>query len=85
MKTTYTAYDEQHFENEEDCREYERLLPVLYELIDRLDDNELGNDETESFLRDVKEHIHTSSLERYLFNQRKVFARIADLLNQSPK
>jgi hypothetical protein len=80
MRTTFLADDGQHFENEAECREYERLLPVLYEVANSIDELELANYETKSFLQDLKEHRGTSSFERYLFNQRKVFAKLADLL-----
>jgi hypothetical protein len=81
MKTTYEADDGQHFKSEKCCMEYERLLPILRDIIDGIQTIELGECEALSFLRDLKTRVNPSYLERYLFDHRKEFARLADMLN----
>jgi hypothetical protein len=80
MRTSYEADDGQHFESEEDCREYERLLPILREIADNIETIELGGYQAKSFLRDLSTHLGPSCLERYLFNHRNEFFTLADLL-----
>ena len=80
MRITYEADDGQHFESQEDCKEYERLLPILREILESIETIELGKCEAKSFLRDLRTHLARSCLERYLFNHRNEFATLADLL-----
>lgn len=80
MRTTYESDDGQHFETKEDCIEYERLLPIMHSLLESTETIELGELEAKRFLRDLKEHLQPSCLERYLFDHRKEFAKIAELL-----
>jgi hypothetical protein len=80
MKTTYEADDGQHFESKKYCIEYERLLPILRGIIDGIETIELGECEAPSLLRDLRTHVNPSCLERYLFNHRKEFARLAEML-----
>jgi hypothetical protein len=65
---------------EEDCKEYERLLPILQEIVDSVDTLEIGEHDVISFLRELRKHLDEPCFERYLFNHRKEFATLADLL-----
>jgi hypothetical protein len=80
MRTTYESDDGQYFETKADCIEYERLLPILHSLLESTETIELGELEAKKFLRDLKAHLQPSCLERYLFDHRKEFATIAELL-----
>lgn len=81
MRITYEADDGQRFESKEDCIEHERLLPVMWSIINNIETFELGEHEVTSFLRDLKEELAPSCLERYLFEHRNEFARLAQLLS----
>jgi hypothetical protein len=63
MKNTFESDDGQHFESEDDCREYERLQPILREILDSIETIELGEYVAKSFLRDLKTHLNPSCLE----------------------
>lgn len=81
MRTTYESDDGQHFESEDDCQGYERLLPIIREVLDSIENIELGENDSKSFLRDLRTHLNPSCFERYLFDNRKEIATLADLLN----
>jgi hypothetical protein len=75
----FTADDGEHFDSEEECKEYERVLPVLSELGAYSD--ELEPDVTLPWEYWDQDGVTSGiPMERYLFDYRKLFMEIAYLL-----